>query len=85
MILLPIYANDILLTRAKGLGLLNAASSLGALIITLMATRHLPIERAGRNLLLSIAGFEISIIIFASPKTFCYPYRLYFLAEFLRE
>jgi len=70
IILLPIYANDILHVGAKGLGLLNAAPSLGALIITLIATRHPPIERAGRNLLLSIAGFGISIIIFAFSKNF---------------
>jgi len=70
IILLPIYANDILHVGAKGLGLLNAAPSLGALIITLMATRHPPIERAGRNLLLAITGFGVSIIIFAFSKNF---------------
>jgi MFS family permease len=70
IILLPIYANDILHIGARGLGLLNAAPALGALIITLIATRHPPIERAGRNLLLSIAGFGVSIIIFAFSKNF---------------
>lgn len=70
IILLPIYANDILHVGAKGLGLLNAAPSLGALIITLIATRQAPIERAGRNLLSAIAGFGISIIIFAFSKNF---------------
>ena len=70
IILLPIYANDILHVGAKGLGLLNAASSLGALIITLIATRHPPIERAGRNLLLAISGFGMSIIIFAFSRNF---------------
>lgn len=70
IILLPIYANDILHVGAKGLGLLNASPSLGALIITLIATRHPPIERAGRNLLWAIAGFGISIIIFAFSKNF---------------
>lgn len=70
VILLPIYANDILHVGAKGLGLLNAAPSLGALIITLIATKHPPIERAGRNLLVSIAGFGISILIFAFSKNF---------------
>lgn len=70
IILLPIYANDILHVGAKGLGLLNAAPSLGALIITLIATRHPPIERAGRNLLVAIAGFGFSIIIFAFSKNF---------------
>jgi MFS family permease len=70
IVLLPVYANDILHVGAKGLGLLNAAPSLGALIMTLIATRHPPIERAGRNLLLTIAGFGISIIIFAFSKNF---------------
>ncbi len=70
MILLPIYANDILHVGAQGLGLLNAAPSLGALIITLAATKYPPIERAGRNLLWSIAGFGLSIIIFAFSKNF---------------
>jgi MFS family permease len=70
IILLPIYANDILHVGAKGLGLLNAAPSLGAVLITLIATRHPPIARAGRNLLLAIAGFGISIIIFAFSKSF---------------
>lgn len=70
IILLPIYASDILHIGAKGLGLLNAAPSLGALIMTLIATHHPPIERAGRNLLLAIAGFGVSIIIFAFSKNF---------------
>jgi MFS family permease len=70
IILLPVYANDILHVGAKGLGLLNAAPSLGALIITLIATRHPPIERAGRNLLLAITGFGVSIIVFAFSKNF---------------
>ena len=70
VILLPIYANDILRVGAKGLGLLNAAPALGAMLITLIATRHPPIARAGRNLLLSITGFGLSIIIFAFSKNF---------------
>ncbi len=68
--LLPIYADDILHVGAKGLGLLNAAPSLGALLITLMATHKPPIARAGRNLLLTVAGFGFSIILFAFSKNF---------------
>ncbi len=63
--LLPIYATDILHVGAGGLGLLNAAPSLGALLMMLYATRKPPIEHAGRNLLLSVGGFGISILIFA--------------------
>lgn len=70
MILLPIYANDILHAGAKGLGLLNAAPSIGAVIISLIATKHPPIAHAGRNLLWAVAGFGITILVFAFSKNF---------------
>ncbi len=68
--LLPIYAEDILHVGAKGLGLLNAAPSAGALIMMLFATHKPPIANAGRNLLLAVLGFGISFIIFAFSKNF---------------
>jgi MFS family permease len=70
MALLPVYANDILHVGVKGLGLLNAAPALGALIITLLATHKPPIKNAGRNLLLTVTGFGISILVFAFSKHF---------------
>ncbi len=70
MVLLPIYASDILHVGVRGLGLLNAAPSVGALIITLTATRHPPIEHAGRNLMAAVTGFGISMIFFAFSKNF---------------
>jgi MFS family permease len=70
--LLPIFANDILHVGAKGLGLLNAATSLGALVMMLLSTRFAPkiIAHAGRNLLIAVAGFGLSIILFAFSKDF---------------
>lgn len=68
--LLPIYAQDILHVGAGGLGLLNAAPSVGALAIMLIATRYTPIHQAGRNLLLSVAGFGICMTIFAFSTNF---------------
>ncbi len=68
--LLPVYADDILHVGAKGLGLLNAAPSLGAVVITLLATKRPPIAHAGRNLLLTVAGFGVSIILFALSRDF---------------
>jgi len=68
--LLPIYAQDILKVGAKGLGILNAAPNLGAMAMTLWATRHPPIARAGRNLLWAVAGFGVSILVFAFSKNF---------------
>ena len=70
VILLPVYASDILRVGASGLGLLNAAPSLGAFLTTLAATRHPPIGKAGRNLLISVAGFGVSIIVFAFSRNF---------------
>jgi len=68
--ILPIYANDILHVGAKGLGLLNGATSLGALSTMLYATKHPPLAKAGRNLLLTVAGFGLSILIFGFSKNF---------------
>jgi len=68
--ILPIFASDILHVGAKGLGLLNAATSVGALGMMLYATKHPPIARAGRNLLLTVAGFGVSILIFGFSKNF---------------
>ncbi len=68
--LLPVFAQDILHVGASGLGFLNAAPSLGALIIMLYATRHPPIEHAGRNLFLTVTGFGVSILIFAFSTHF---------------
>lgn len=68
--LLPIYADDILHVGAKGLGLMNAAPSLGAVLISIIATYRPPIARAGRNLLWVVIGFGFSILIFAFSKNF---------------
>jgi len=68
--LLPIFATDILHAGARGLGFLEAAPAAGALIIMLYSTRHPPIRQAGRNLLLCVAGFGVSILIFGFSTNF---------------
>jgi MFS family permease len=68
--LLPIFATDILHVGAKGLGALNAAPALGSLLIMLWSTHHPPIKHAGRNLLLCVAGFGVSMIVFAFSRNF---------------
>ncbi|MBF0510967.1 MAG: MFS transporter [Candidatus Omnitrophica bacterium] len=65
--LLPIYASDILHVGAKGLGLLNAATSIGALSMMLYATKHPPITNAGRNLLLTVLRF---CLVFGFSRNF---------------
>lgn len=62
--LLPIYASDILQTGPKGLGWLRAAPSIGALVMALSIAHLPPFKRAGRALLLSVAGFGVATIVF---------------------
>jgi MFS family permease len=68
--LLPIFASDILEVGPSGLGLLVAAPSVGALLSMLWATRYPPVKNAGRILLGAVAGFGISIIVFALSRNF---------------
>ena len=62
--LLPVFASDILHVGPVGLGLLRTAPSVGALLVMLVATRRPPGRHAGRTLLLCVAGFGLSMIVF---------------------
>ncbi len=62
--LLPLFASDILHVGPVGLGILRTAPSVGALTVMLVATRRPPGRHAGRSLLLCVAGFGVSMIVF---------------------
>jgi MFS family permease len=68
--LLPVFATDILHVGPAGLGILRTAPSLGALGVMLIATRRPPSRHAGRTLLISVAGFGVSMIVFGLSTTF---------------
>lgn len=68
--LLPIFASDILKVGPVGLGLLVAAPSVGALLAMLWATRYPPVHNAGRTFFIVVAGFGVSIIVFAFSQNF---------------
>ncbi len=68
--LLPIFATDILHVGAAGLGFLRAAPSVGALLVMLAATRWPPTRHAGRTLLITVAGFGLSMIVFGLSTSF---------------
>lgn len=68
--LLPVFARDILLTDATGLGILRAGPSIGALIMALYIARRPPFQHAGRTLLLAVAGFGIATIVFGVSTSF---------------
>ncbi len=67
--MLPVFA-DILGVGPVGLGLLRTAPSIGALLVMLVATRRPPASHAGPMLLASVAGFGLSMIVFALSRNF---------------
>ena len=68
--LLPVFARDVLDAGPIGLGLLKAAPAIGALVMGLQLMRH-PIERwAGPLLLLTVAIYGVSILIFSLSTNF---------------
>ena len=68
--LLPIFASDILSVGPKGLGILRAAPSIGAVLTALYLTKHPPIKNTGRKLFLSVSAFGFCMIMFALSKNF---------------
>jgi MFS family permease len=68
--LLPVFATDILDVGPAGLGLLRTAPSIGALAVMLVATRRPPSRRAGPALLICVAGFGVSMLVFGLSTTF---------------
>jgi len=66
--LLPIFAVDILHAGPRALGWLRAAPSVGAVAMAI-SMAHLPrIDRAGRALLLTVAGFGLATIAFGLSR-----------------
>lgn len=68
--LLPIFARDILHVGPSGLGWLRAAPSLGAVLMAMSIAYLPPFKRAGRTLLLAVAGFGAATIIFGLSQSF---------------
>lgn len=68
--ILPIFAKDILHVGPFELGFLNAAPNAGALVTMLLATQRPPLRHAGRNLLVAVGGFGVSMIVFALSTNF---------------
>jgi MFS family permease len=66
--ILPIFAADILKIGAAGLGLLQAAPSVGALLGGGLMIRRPPNRGAGKILLWVVSGFGVSIIAFALSR-----------------
>jgi MFS family permease len=62
--LLPVFAKDILQVGPTGLGWLQAAPSLGALLMALILAHRTPLRRSGRAMLGAVAGFGLATMVF---------------------
>lgn len=68
--LLPIFALDILKVGATGLGILQAAPSVGAVLMALVQTRLPPWRKAGRALFVAVACFGLATVVFGLSHSF---------------
>lgn len=68
--LLPVFATDILHVGPTGLGVLRTAPAVGALLVMLIATRRPPSRHAGSTLLICVAGFALSMLVFGLSSSF---------------
>ena len=68
--LLPIYARDILLVGPKGLGVLYAASAVGALVGAAGFSMIGPVRRAGAWILIGVTIYGLCLVTFARSRLF---------------
>ncbi|HEY1603229.1 MAG TPA: MFS transporter [Pirellulales bacterium] len=79
--LLPIYASDKMLNVGPiGLGWMEAAPALGAVLMTIVMAHRPPMERAGSTMLWSVAGFGVATIVFGVSKWFPLSLAMLFVA-----
>jgi MFS family permease len=68
--MLPVFASDILKVGPEGLGMLRACPAIGAILMSVVLTFYPPVKNSGRQMLYSVAGFGICMIVFALSKNF---------------
>jgi MFS family permease len=69
VLLLPIYAHDILNGGADAYGILRAAPSVGAIGMALLTMRLKPWRHAGRTILWAVLGFGIATVVFGLSRS----------------
>jgi MFS family permease len=68
--LLPVYARDILHVGPAGLGWLDAAPALGAVLVAVALAVLPPLRHAGRTLLWAVFGFGAGTVVFGLSRSF---------------
>lgn len=70
VVLMPIFADRILHSGAKGLGILMTASGIGALLGALLLAMKEGIRGLGSRMALGTIGFGVSLILFSLSRNF---------------
>ncbi len=70
VMLMPIFANDILKVGVQGLGVLMSSTGLGALLAALTLARLGDFKYKGRFLILSSLIFSFSLVLFSLSKAY---------------
>ncbi|HYF30692.1 MAG TPA: MFS transporter [Chitinophagaceae bacterium] len=68
--LLPVFADQILRVGPVGLGMLRSAPALGSVVVLVLLTFRPLRKNQGRLMLLCVAGFGVSIIVFGLSEIF---------------
>ena len=68
--MLPVFASDILRVGPEGLGFLRACPAIGAILMSVILTFRPPVSRSGAQMLYSVFGFGVCMIVFAFSKSF---------------
>ena len=77
--LLPIYAKEILAVGPSGLGLLQAALPVGAILCSFVVAHRPPMQKAGRTLLLAVTVFGLATIGFGLSQWFWLSFLMLFI------
>ena len=67
--LMPIFAQEVLHTGPRGLGMLRAAPAVGAMVTSLLLARFPLKRRAGHRLFIAVAIFGVVTIVFALSRS----------------
>jgi MFS family permease len=76
VILMPVFARDLLKVGASGLGYLMAGAGLGAVISALTLAAQANIERRGNYIVGSAAVFSLALILLSQARSFSWAFFL---------
>jgi predicted MFS family arabinose efflux permease len=82
VVLMPIFADRVLHSGARGLGMLMAASGMGALTGTLLLATRRGVRGLGKWITFAVSGFGLALICFALSRWFVLSLAFLFPAGF---